>query len=102
MPMELRDLIVTPVIILIVLIVALMIRPYATDKYTKRYFIPALTLKILGAISLGLIYQFYYHGGDTFNFHSRGSRIIWEAIFDDPQIGIRLLFSNGELIRGAY
>ena len=94
--------IVTPVIILMVLIVAYIIRPYATDDYTRRYFFPALALKIFGAIALGSIYQFYYHGGDTFNFHSHGSRIIWEAIFDDPQVGVRLLFSNGELIRGAY
>jgi hypothetical protein len=61
-----------------------------------------LSLKIFGAISLVIIYHFYYQGGDTFNFHTHGSRIIWEAIYDDPQIGIRLLFSNGELIRGAY
>jgi hypothetical protein len=29
---------------------------------------PAFTLKMIGAISLGLIYQFYYKGGDTYNF----------------------------------
>ncbi len=31
-------------------------------------FWPALTLKLLGGIALGLIYQEYYHSGDTFYF----------------------------------
>jgi hypothetical protein len=82
--------------------VAFIIRPYATDKFTKRYFIPSLSLKMAGAIFLGVIYQFYYHGGDTYNFHTHGSRVIWGAILDDSQIGVKLLFSNGELIRGGY
>ena len=29
---------------------------------------PAFTLKIIGAILLGIIYQFYYKGGDTLNY----------------------------------
>ena len=100
--MELRDLIVTPLVILVVIIGAYIVRPYATNEYTRRYFFPAILLKVLGAISLGLIYQFYYHGGDTFNFHTRGSRVIWEALNDNPEVGLKLLFSHGDIVHGAY
>lgn len=51
--------------------------------------------KILGAISLGIVYQFYYQGGDTYNFHTIGSRVIWEAFMDSPTIGLSLIFSDG-------
>ncbi len=100
--MELRDLFVTPVVIMFVLMLAIIIRPYATDENTRRYFFPVLALKILGAIALGMIYQFYYHGGDTYNFHTHGSRIIWRALMEDPELGLKMLFSNGDWVQGAY
>ena len=100
--MELRDIIVTPSVIIGVLMVAYFIRPRATDINTRRYFFPALFLKIFAAIALGIIYQFYYSGGDTFNYHTHGSRIIWGAFWDDFAAGVKLFFSNGELIQGTY
>jgi hypothetical protein len=100
--LELRDLFVTPLVIIMVLLVAYFVRPYATDENTRRYFFPALLLRIFAAIALGIIYQFYYSGGDTFNYHTHGSRIIWQAFMDDFSLGLKLLFSNGELIQGAY
>lgn len=92
--MELRDLIVTPIIIFLVYAGAYWIRPRVTDSVNRRYFIPALTVRIIGALAVGFLYQFYYDGGDTFNFHTHGSRIIWEAFTEDPVIGIKLLFSS--------
>jgi hypothetical protein len=94
--MELRDLIVTPIFIVFVFFIAYLIRPIVTDQITKRYFFPALAVKIIGAILLGFIYQFYYDGGDTYNYHTYGSRYIWEAFFDSPSKGLGLLFSDGE------
>lgn len=94
--MELRDLIVTPVIIIMVYLVAYVARPWMTDGETRNYFFPALTLKIGGALALGFIYQFYYHGGDTYNFHTHGSRHIWEAFVDSPMSGVEMMFSGGE------
>ncbi len=99
--MELRDLIVTPLLLIVVYLVAYFIRPYVTDSITSRYFLPALTFKIIGAISLGLIYQFYYDGGDTFSYHTHGSRQIWEAFMDSPLQGIKLLWSNDNHV-GVY
>jgi hypothetical protein len=92
--LELRDLIVTPIIILLVYAVAYVIRPWLTDDINRVYFFPALTFKIIGAIALGFIYQFYYGGGDTYSYHTSGSRHIWEAIMDSPD-GFKLLFVDG-------
>jgi hypothetical protein len=91
---ELRDLIVTPLLLIVVYVVAYFVRPRVTDAITSRYFFPALTLKIFGAIALGFIYQFYYSGGDTFNFHTHGSRHIWQAFVDSPDIGWKMLVGS--------
>jgi hypothetical protein len=88
---ELRDFIVTPIVIIIVYAVAYIIRPRVTDSINRVYFIPALTVKIIGALAVGFIYQFYYDGGDTFNYHTHGSRHIWEAFMDSPLKGIKLV-----------
>ena len=58
----------------IYLFVAFLFASYFKNKYYPKghplrpYFMPAFILKILGAIILGLIYQFYYKGGDTLNY----------------------------------
>ncbi|MEQ8925690.1 MAG: hypothetical protein RLO81_07725 [Fulvivirga sp.] len=99
--MELRDFIVTPIWLFIIYGFAYWVRPKFTDVNTKRYFIPALTVRIIGALAVGIIYQFYYNGGDTFNFHTHGSRHIWEAFINNPLDGLSLIFGystyNNEL-----
>lgn len=100
--MELRDIIVTPVVIILVYGVAYMVRPLVTDQINRVYFFPALTVKILGALAVGFIYQFYYNGGDTFNYHTHGSRHVWDAFVDSPLKGLKLLTSNGEYEPGTY
>jgi hypothetical protein len=45
-------------------------RMYSRKHPWRKYFIPALTVKISGAIFIGLIYAYYYKGGDTFNYFS--------------------------------
>jgi hypothetical protein len=100
--MALRDLIVTPIVLLIVCVLAHLIRPHVTDPITRRYFFPAIAVKIVGALALGFIYQFYYGGGDTFNYHTHGSRHIWEAFVDSPVKGIRLLINDGQTYTDVY
>lgn len=94
--MELRDLIVTPIVVILVFLGAYLIRPYVTDSVNRRYFLPALAIKVIGAIALGVIYQFYYSGGDTYNYHTHGSRHIWEAFVDSPGTGLDMLLSGGK------
>jgi hypothetical protein len=100
--LEYRDFIVTPVVIFLIYLVAYMVRPFVTLQETRSYFFPALTVRLIGALSVGLIYQFYYGFGDTFNYHTQGSRIIWEAFFDSPDTGLSLLFADGNIEPGMY
>lgn len=90
--MDIRDFIVTPIYVVLVYVVAYVVRPYVSDRFNYRYFFPALTVKVVGAIALGFIYQFYYRGGDTFNYHTRGSRVIWETFISDPLTGLQMIF----------
>jgi len=90
--MELRDLVVTPIVIMLVLMGAYLVRPYVTDNINRRYFFPALLVKIVGALAVGVIYQFYYDDGDTFKYHSQGSRKMYEIMLNNPIDGFDLLF----------
>lgn len=94
--------IVTPILVIIVFVVAYAVRPYVTDHITRGYFLPALALRVFGAIALGFIYQFYYSGGDTFNYHTHGSRHMWNAFMDSPEKGFRIFFYGGENMKDVY
>lgn len=74
---------------------AYMVRPFVTNKRTRKYFFPALIIRLFGAIALGMIYQFYYGGGDTFNYFLHGSAHIWEALNEDFTAGISLILHSG-------
>lgn len=100
--MDLRDFIVAPLVLFVVYGLAYWLRPSFTDVVNRRYFIPALTAKIVGALAVGFIYQFYYGGGDTFAYHTHGSRHIWNLIMESPVDGFNLLISNGELRPGIW
>jgi len=64
------DFLLLPIYVFVVFIFA----SYFKNKYYPKghqlrpYFMPAFTVKIIGAILLGVIYQFYYKGGDTLNY----------------------------------
>jgi len=93
--MELRDLFLTPLYLLLLYGIAYAVRRRVTNTFTRKYFIPALTVKFVGAIALGLIYQFYYSGGDTYNYYDH-TKITYHAFTDSPLLGLKLLFANGE------
>ena len=94
--MEIKDFFITPILLLFVFALAYLIRPVVTDKTNVRYFIPGLTVKIIGALSVGLIYQFYYGGGDTFTYFHLGSKYIWEAFKESPSLALKLIFAGKE------
>jgi hypothetical protein len=100
--LEARDLIVTPILLIVIAVLAYIIRPRVTDSITRVYFFPALGVKIFGALAVGFIYQFYYSGGDTFNYHTHGSRHIWNAFVDSPVKGLRLLMNDGQSFNDVY
>lgn len=93
--MDERDLIVTPLLLIGVYICAYLVRSRISDVESRQYFLPALTVRIMGALAVGIIYQYYYEGGDTLAYHTHGSRHIWDAFMTNPRYGLDLLFSNG-------
>lgn len=97
-----QDLFITPIYLILLLLGAFVLRPFFTNKETAKYFIPGLLVKFFGALSLGLIYQFYYGGGDTFTYFDRGSRLVWEAFLNDPIIAFRLIFGEMNLYGSVY
>lgn len=90
--MELADLFWGPLYLAVFYGTAYAVRPSVTNIYTKKFFIPALTLKFLGAIGLGLIYQFYYGGGDTFNYLYH-VKVIGSAFSQSFATGFKMIFA---------
>ena len=94
--MELRDLIVTPTYIFLIGGILYFFRQDLAPKPLQKHLFPAFVLKIFGAITLGLVYQFYYGGGDTFGFTTYGASYIWEAFLKDPLAGLKLILLDNE------
>jgi hypothetical protein len=93
--MEISDLFLTPIYLLVLYFLAYLIRPAITNQFTKPFFFPALTLKFLGAIGLGVVYQFYYGGGDTFNYFYN-AKVIHSAFDHSFSTGFSILLDNGD------
>ena len=92
--METKDVFLAPIFLVILYLGAYSARKKFTNVYTKQYFIPAYTVKIVGAIALGFVYQFYYGGGDTFNYY-RHSSLIYDAFMSSFDTGWKLIMSDG-------
>ena len=91
--MDLKDFFITPFYLLLFYGLALTLRSKVTNIYTKRYYIPALTVKFIGAIALGVIFKFYYGGGDTSNYYYHAS-IINKAFSESFTTGLHLLITT--------
>jgi hypothetical protein len=64
------DLFLTPVFLLILTAIAKQMRDkrYPVGHALRKYYMPGLNVKFAGAIFIALIFQYYYGGGDTYNF----------------------------------
>jgi hypothetical protein len=87
------DLVLTPIYLFILIAIAKNQRDkrYPTGHPLRKYYLPGLYVKFGGAIFIALIYQFYYGGGDTFNFY-RHSQVINSALDDSISNWLDLLF----------
>ena len=65
-------------------------RKYPKGHPWRPYFIPALWAKVGGAIFIGLIYQYYYGGGDT-GYYFLQSNVLNEAFSKDPWTWLQLV-----------
>lgn len=86
------DLILTPIYLVVLIAIARRQREkrYPEGHALRPYFLPGLYVKLGGAIFIGLIYQFYYGGGDTFNFYKH-SLVINSALNDSFDTWVKLL-----------
>jgi len=80
------DFVLLPFLLALIFAVAYKIRNrrYSFRHPWRKYFIPALSVKVFGAIFIGLIYAYYYKGGDTFNYFNQGKII--NSAFDESFI----------------
>jgi len=92
------DFLLLPIYLFVVFIFA----SYFKNKYypkghpLRRYFMPAFTLKIIGAIILGLIYQYYYKGGDTLNYWHQ-TQVINSSMSESFGTWFRLISTQADI-----
>ncbi|MGZ3918766.1 MAG: hypothetical protein ACXVO9_12030 [Bacteroidia bacterium] len=95
--MDIFDILLPPLYLMIILMIA---HKYSLNKQRKnpvyKYFMPGLLVKILGAVSLGLVYFYYYKGGDTINYYTTASALI-NVLYDRPSDFMYLYFSKPSL-----
>ncbi|MBL0288585.1 MAG: hypothetical protein IPQ19_14645 [Bacteroidetes bacterium] len=72
---------------------------YKKKNYSKfayaKYFIPALTVRMVGAFLTALMYQYYYKSGDPFSYWLC-VKFIWDNIFISPETYLNILFRTFE------
>ena len=92
------DFILLPIYLFIVFIFAAHFRNkyYPKGHPLRRFFMPAFTLKIIGAVLLGIIYQFYYNLGDTLNYW-RQTEIINSSLSDSFWTWLKLISGSAEI-----
>jgi hypothetical protein len=87
------DLVLTPLYLLVLTFLA---RRHRDRKYRpgnplRPYYLRGLYIKFAGAIFIALIYQYYYHGGDTYNYFTH-SQIINSSTHDSFSTWFQLIF----------
>lgn len=64
------DLLLPPFYIFLIYFIAFRVKSKnISQKPYYKYFIPALSFKLLGGIAMCFIYTYYYHGGDVTNYY---------------------------------
>ncbi|UZR94548.1 hypothetical protein [Chondrinema litorale] len=62
-------------------------------QHWLKFWIPALLLKVVAAISLGLIYKYYYGVGDTFSLFDDG-KLLAKLAIDQPDTYLQVLWQT--------
>ena len=92
--LHVQDLILAPIYVLLIYAYA----RYRKDKkyggtLIEKFYLPALGVRIIGNLFAALIYQYYYHSGDTFEYY-KGITMIWDGFLFNPLVGLELIFSG--------
>lgn len=67
----------------------------------KKYFVPGLMLKLMGAIGVGVIYKFYYGVGDTLTYFNAGLGL-GEVFWQSPYLYFKGLFADFETFQALF
>ena len=97
MVLTLFDLLLTPVYLLIIYFIAGHIQDKnRIENPVYGNYVNGLLAKCFGAISVCLIYQFYYTGGDTTNYYMT-AKAISNLIYKDSNTFISVVFGNNSM-----
>lgn len=88
--MGIQDILIAPLFLIFLYGIGYARQSKQVNPLTKKYYFNALHLRFFGAFALAMIYQFYYSGGDTYNFF-HDSSIVWNALTTQPDIGLQIL-----------
>lgn len=92
--MNIFDLLLAPFYLAIVLFFAYKYKAkHQHEHVAYKYFLPALMAKIIGAICLGLVYFYYYGGGDTVNYYHTAGAFV-DVLFKSPSDFAHLYFGD--------
>ncbi|MGZ3871332.1 MAG: hypothetical protein ACXVJD_00355 [Mucilaginibacter sp.] len=91
---EIKDFILLPIYLFIIYIIAFQKRnrKYSFRDPLYKYYIPALTVKLFGAVALGMVYQYYYNGGGDTAQYFYNSKLIADYFSTDIRTFIDLVF----------
>jgi hypothetical protein len=100
---SLFDFLLLPIYLGIIYGIAFAVRNrfYPEGHPWREYFIPALTIKMVGSVAISLIYQYYYGGGDTAEYFKQ-ARTINTAFLDSPTKWLNLMLHLPKWYDGEY
>ena len=92
--MDIFDLLIAPLYAAIILIFAhkFTIKRRIKERFYN-YFLPGLLVKMFGAVALGLIYSYYYGGGDTYNYHYTANTLV-DLLLENPKDFMYIYLGN--------
>ena len=91
--MRIQDILIAPLFLIFLYAIAYIRKAKQVNPLTKKYYFQALHLRFFGAFALAMIYQFYYGGGDTYNFF-HDSNIVWNALMNQPDVGLQIVLDT--------
>ncbi|MEM7161091.1 MAG: hypothetical protein AAF487_01505, partial [Bacteroidota bacterium] len=101
--MEFVDIVSTLAYSTLILLIALVIRQLNKHSiFYRKYFIPGLLVKIIGAISFVSIYTFYYNYGGDASTYFHDAQILSGLFVEDPINYIRLLFGDQDYVNTKF
>lgn len=102
MVLTIFDLLLTPLYFILIYIVSGYVQHRRIQKNPLyKWYRKGLMIKLLGAVAVGLIYQFYYSAGDTTNYFET-SKAISNLIYKDPSVFFDVMNGNNSLENRSF